>query len=311
MIDRIMLVMLCSTAIAQSQSPQFHHLHGDVVRDITFVDSDRGFTAEDGGKTRFTTDGGETWGYGAIQNVLTSTDLQVRMRRVRFLDSDLDRGWMVGEGGVILKSVVGLDGREWSDANPFSRITDLRDAPLLCGQNRAVQHDIFMISDTEGWIVGEDGTVAKTTNGWLSWTSLVDQVVGVAQPCDEDPRDFYRVHFFEDSSPDAPFDHGIITSEFGLVYTTSDGGTTWAEVDVRADAGLVCPLPGANLEFWDLAFENPSISTSPGWLVGGAGTTNGYTFRTSGGGVTSTWSQSQCHEFLDPVAVQSVVSRHS
>lgn len=217
-----------------------------------------------------------------------------------FRDDNLDKGWMVGDGGVVLRSLIGAEGQVWTDANPVSRIVDRRDFPEPCGQNKGQLRDIFMISDQVGWIVGEDGVVEKTTNGWLSSVSMVDQVIGT--PCDPNPRDFYRVHFFEDSSPDDPYDHGIIASEFKFIYVTNDGGATWTEIDVPNDAGSVCPPTSGNhnLEFWDLEFEDPGSSSSPGWLVGGAGNTNGYTFYTSAGGGVGTWSQSLCYEFLNP-----------
>jgi photosystem II stability/assembly factor-like uncharacterized protein len=117
-----------------------------------------------------------------------------------------------------------------------------------------------------------------------------------------DPDDSYEIHFFQDSGVgNDPYSKGVIASEFGNVYTTTDGGDSWITVHVLSDIGVLCPniFAGHNLEFWGLDFEDPLDSTSAGWVAGGVGNINGYIFRTSSGGAGGTWEQPPCYEFLD------------
>lgn len=99
MMIRTAFMLMALSAIGQIQAQRFHHMHGDTVRDIVFATPMRGFTAEDGAKTRYTTDGGLTWAYGEIQAVETTPALQVPMRRVCSATTISTKdGWSATEG---------------------------------------------------------------------------------------------------------------------------------------------------------------------------------------------------------------------
>jgi len=82
-----------------------------------------------------------------------------------------------------------------------------------CGTFPALLRDIFMVTDTFGWVVGDDGAYAFTDDGGTTWTPLFitwpDLLVNKYFNCGEDPNDIYQIHFFEDSGAGFdPYDKG-------------------------------------------------------------------------------------------------------
>ncbi len=277
---------------------KFHHLDGGIINGVFFFDSQRGWTAEDGGRMQITTDVGQTWSPVSLEDEFDEeTWVELRGVFVR----DLDHGWCVGDGGVVLVIVPGTFGQTWRYANESDRVTDMRDLPLPCGQNLASLYNIFMLPDNlSGFACGLDGALERTFDGGTTWIPAANPPIG----CSDDPEDFYDIHFFADSSPLAPYSVGILTSEHGVIWRTVDFGNTWSLLDLDASATL-CPqiLSHHNLELWAVDFVNPLLSTSPGWLVGGRNTSNGYAFYTEAfrtGGAFGAWSQTKCYDFLDP-----------
>lgn len=72
---------------------------------------------------------------------------------VKFIDTQ--NGWIVGKGGVILKTTDG--GQHWVPPLSSPTSTDL--------------FGVDFIDANVGWIVGEGGEIWKTANGGQSWTS--------------------------------------------------------------------------------------------------------------------------------------------
>ena len=321
----VVLAMVASgSEVAGQSNPRFHFLQGGLTHGAHFVDSSRGWVVGSGGVIRHTTNGGNTWVEADIVGFDTNEDIRVGLAAV-FVRLDAGGnvfGWAVGENGVVLRTDNDLDqsGHTWKDANPGSRVTDSRDAPLPCPQNKALLTDIFMFPDMlEGWVVGYDGALRQTTDGGATWSNPFQPNLDPAG-CGEDPHDFYDIHFFENSFPDAPFSHGVIASEYNQIQITADRGEHWA-TELIANVPFLCPqMPAAqpggelgeppNLELWSLAFDDPLSSTSAGWIVGGVVHNNGYLFRTTGWNPTNpltpdfelggTWSQSKCYRFLVP-----------
>lgn len=54
-------VVVLATHIARAQSPEFHYLHGGQYEGVIFIDSQDGWVSGDGGRIRYTQDGGATW----------------------------------------------------------------------------------------------------------------------------------------------------------------------------------------------------------------------------------------------------------
>ncbi|MGH9768975.1 MAG: YCF48-related protein [Blastocatellia bacterium] len=72
-----------------------------------------------------------------------------------------------------------------------------------------------------GWVVGNNGTILKTTNGGDAWTA---QTSGTAANL----RDVY----FVDAN------HGWAVGDSGVILTTSDGGATWSPEQSGVAANL-------------------------------------------------------------------------
>lgn len=290
-----MAALFCLASIASPQvHPEFHHLHGGVIEGLYFLDSNRGWTAEDGGRIRYTTDGGVDWNYATIADSTSEIRVPLRGVFVMQIQNDL-MGWAVGDGGVVLRTVPGTNGQSWMDGNPTDRVRSSRDDPPPCGGNLAELFDIVMLDPLNGWVVGNDGAIRVTSYDGSTWTTPPNLPAEFG--CGNNPRDAYVIHFFSDSS----YQNGVIASEYGDVYTTVDGGASWQAVDL--EAGGLCPTGGVehdNLELWSLSFDDPASSTSPGWIVGGRSFGPGFILHTTGGGLDGTWSQSSCFQFMDP-----------
>lgn len=64
-----------------AQTPKWHHVHGGLINDVTFYDENQGCTAEDGGRIRYTADGGISWTYAVVPQDVTVDLLLRRLRR--------------------------------------------------------------------------------------------------------------------------------------------------------------------------------------------------------------------------------------
>ena len=293
---------------ALTQSPEFHYRQGGHLDAVTFIDSSRGWTAEDGGRIRYSEDGGQSWDPADL-TAITSPEAWGQLNGVFVLD--LGGGevkvWAVGEGGVVLTSTDEF-GRVFADANSGARVLNVvgEGDPCVAAGQPAILHDIFMLDVDNGWLIGEDGVLRYTEDGGETWED------GTGSPsfsppslmgCGEDPYDAYDIHFFADSG----YTKGVIAAEFGKLFTTADGGDTWTPINLLGAAPSVCPeVEGdENLEFWAMDFEDPDDPDSPVWLSGGVLTGQSYVFRRSGGWGTNTWSQLRCYQFIDPEEIAS------
>jgi len=286
---------------AQSQ-PEWHHLHGGNINDVFFLDASRGWTAEEGGRSRYTMDGGFTWEYATMPDDLA---LNTPLRGLFFLDTS--RGWAVGDGGVVLQWDEAF--KEWTDANPFSRVTDKKTTgEIACGTQLASLEDIFMIDEDIGWVVGYDGAIATTTTGGATW---VDATPPPPISCEVDPHDLYDIHFFSDGGS---FLKGAISSDYGILYSTTDGGVNWNANNMQGlSLNKVCPSVVSSedsIELWALGPADPADSTSAFWVVGGSGVNNGYIFTNDSlfgplpaDDVTNNFYQSRCYEFMTTATV--------
>lgn len=99
-----------------------------------------------------TTDGGMDW---RKIDVPVTTDLpacEFSLNAVFFVDENT--GWIVGAGGIILKSTDG--GESWIEQkNENDWIYDL--------------FSVYFVSETKGWAVGSYGIILSTTDGGITW----------------------------------------------------------------------------------------------------------------------------------------------
>ena len=120
-------------------------LIGAAQDDLEFVDALTGWTV--GGDVKKTTDGGQTW--VSQFNVGGSC---CYVKAISFADAQ--NGWFVGWGGIYPTT---NGGATWAPQTaPGAPVNQ----PL---------NDVHALSPTTAWIVGEDGYVARTQNGGLTW----------------------------------------------------------------------------------------------------------------------------------------------
>ena len=158
-----------------------------------------------------------------------------------FINQDI--GWVVGNDGVIRKTIDG--GVTWT-GSLSGVIWDLR--------------GVFFQNATRGWAVGKEGTLLITTDGGTSWSSTNNS--GVTEH-------LRSVYFASDNNGWAVGDNGTnlqstdngvtwstgslpgnlafsdiyfknattgwVTSQLGNIYRTTDGGTTWEESSAGSD----------------------------------------------------------------------------
>ena len=134
-----------------------------------------------------TTDGGATW-QPQISGVYEHP-----LRKVHFVDAQ--RGWIAGNGGVVLYTEN--SGQDWvrQTTNTFNDLIDIQ-----------------FLSPQEGWAVGDWGTALHTRNGGKTWTKRAHGM---------NERDsLWGVYFLDHR-------HGWIVTQASSIYHTRDGGETW------------------------------------------------------------------------------------
>jgi photosystem II stability/assembly factor-like uncharacterized protein len=188
-----------------------------------------------------TTDGGATWtsaAYGVPQGLDSVSAVNAR------------DAWAVSQAGIAHTTDSGIT---WS----------LRSPGFPAGH-------IDFVNALDGWVVGDDGSVARTTHGGLTWTPL-DLDTGIEQM--PDGVDFLTPEL------------GWVASAAGPLCRTTDGGQTWT------------PQAGYDVQPQAIDF----IDANDGWMVGATGmidhSTNGgtsWTPQTSG-----TTKALQCVSFAD------------
>lgn len=148
-----------------------------------------------GRKGSFTTFGG-----GGVASRLT--DL-LGLRGLNAVDLQPDgRGWMVGDGGLILATETA--GATWNEPpqNPAAGIREFFNAHAVAARG------------THVWIAGSPGSaVWHSPDGGSTWQ---------AQPLG-DPAPVHALAFSSDA-------HGCAVGAFGRILSTDDGGQTWTAV---------------------------------------------------------------------------------
>lgn len=231
----------------------------------------------------------------AAQWVQVASDTNVQFEAFHF--TSRDTGYVVGAGGVILKTTDGglswsprrsgmagiLFGIDFSDARTgvivgsdtittdsssgfLLRTTDAGETwrPVVTPPVAALT-DIWFIDDTTGWAVGVDGAVLRTADAGGTWEK---RDLGV-----ED--DLREVQFIDRNL-------GYILSESPQILKTTDGGENWTMLEVGTDTTL---------------FSMHFTSARTGFAVGGWGTI----MKTTDGGAS--WSR---YSYTDARFLQSV-----
>ena len=204
--------------------------------------------------------------------------------------STTNRGWIVGEGGLIVHTADG--GKTWKQqevdtTGPGFRIDDLKldfkavyftntnygwavgDEGLVATTDDGGKHwtlqrsgtsamllDVYFANSKEGWIVGEDSDVLYTKNGGKTWNRY------------EYVSEFMLngVWFVNNSK-------GWVVGTHDRIFHTKDGGKSWREQSNRFEGERDRMINDNKQVFF--------ISDNEGWIVG----SDGSIFHTMTGGV--------------------------
>lgn len=220
---------------------------------LWFVNPTHGWAVSEQATYLRTTNGGESWETGRIEASLEGVSEEATLALVdpvlydiHFLDEKT--GWMAGEFGKIYHSTDG--GETWQEQQG----TLLGQAGIDDALNLPAWFGIRFANVNEGFAVGLEGKMAKTTDGGKSWNFTAEElsvvstdplyalavrnggrwVVGGAgrvfqlQDTQWKPAQLglpavtwlRSIDFLDDS-------HGWIVGGFGLIIHTTDGGKTW------------------------------------------------------------------------------------
>jgi photosystem II stability/assembly factor-like uncharacterized protein len=171
--------------------------YGDFYRSFSFSNPTNGVVVGISGKIRRTTNGGVDWN---LQTSGTTNDLT----DVLFID-ELN-GYAIGWNGTIIKTSDG--GVNWSSQSSGTSFN-------LLG--------ICMSDFNNGYIVGDLGKILRTTDSGTNWLQLSSGVV-LAQ------GELRGISFYNNNtglSVGVNFEVGGMLN--GLIFKTTDGGTTWIQ----------------------------------------------------------------------------------
>jgi|GEM_PF-1794636 len=177
---------------------------------IFFLDEHRGFAVGGEGKILYTENGGKLWQVYQVDwlSVLPEEVLEKGVFAPCLYDvffADAAHGWIVGDGGIVLKTSDG--GKQWELlSSGFSN-------PLF---------SIFFKTESEGWACGNMGFLIHTRDGGKSWVELK-----TPEKCN-----LFKIRMYGDT-------FGLIVGERGTVLQTDDGGLTWSLHKLNLES----PLP--------------------------------------------------------------------
>ncbi len=228
------------------------------LQDVEFTNAMNGWAVGSQGLILQTTDGGKTW----IQMVI-EMERPVDLWNVYFRDENV--GFITGVRGVILKTTDG--GQTWENKVAINEGRLDREGNPAPAPLRRRLIDTWMVDEQIGYMVGENDTFIKTTDGGESWTGTGKRVaVGNTR------NNFERIHF---ASPTL----GWIVGSFGTILKTTDGGETWENQEAGVDN---------NLKGIDFVDENT------GWISG----QEGVILHTQDGGTTWTKQKTDSYDSL-------------
>lgn len=190
---------------------------------LYFKDRNTGWVGNTGGDLIKTTNGGINWHY--IYNPPKGN-----VYSVAFENSST--GIAVSDAGEIYKSLNG--GYNWSLINllpdAISSIVNTNADEYFCVGGRRIFHTlnggqnwvsdslsniillrVFFINSNTGWILGQQGTLFKTTNGGLNWTNLQINI----------NNSLYSLYFINALT-------GFAGDGSSHIYKTTDGGFNWS-----------------------------------------------------------------------------------
>ncbi len=234
-------------------------------KDIFFV-GDKGWIVGERGIILHTDDSGVNW---KKQSAVNKTFLSV------FFIND-NKGFIVGGDGTVLKT--NNAGTTWQIVS-FDWDNLISEELLELGVVSVNLYDVFFITETLGWIVGDAGTVLRTSDGGNQWSvthmGALPPLFSISFRNEKDgfavgshgyclkssnsgrswdkfkigtENSLYRVTFYKD--------YGVAVGDLATIIKTIDGGKTW----VNTPSNIPPPYPW----FADVCilpdYKNESIS---------------------------------------------------
>ena len=132
----------------------------DDLRDVLFLDEQRGWVVGDNGTLFSTADGGESW------KRLKSGTTQ-RIVDVHFVSRNPAWGWAMSRDGTLLYTV---DGEDWSINLPEGLASDILDGRKRPANAATSINDVAFGTFSEGWAVGQSREILHNRDGGLIWT---------------------------------------------------------------------------------------------------------------------------------------------
>lgn len=186
------------------------------LRAIHFVDSMTGWAAGDAGAVYRTTDGGRTW-----KPLLSGAAANINF--IQFVD--WNNGWMLGEADSKDAGDEGEGGGLLFSTNNGGRTWTRKLLPNVLS--------IFFTDAKNGWAVGRQATLLRTTDGGAEWQAVtgIEKLVGL--PIESSNYSFgFRDIFFLNAKQGWIISnfYGRARSHIGALFATEDGGQTWRRI---------------------------------------------------------------------------------
>ncbi|HMV86764.1 MAG TPA: YCF48-related protein [Blastocatellia bacterium] len=260
------------------------------LRAVHFVDTMTGWAAGDAGAVYRTTDGGRTW-----KPLLSGVSANINF--IHFLD--WNHGWMIGE------AIKGIGSRD-EDEGETLLLNTINGGRTWMIQKIPNLLSVYFTDLQNGWAVGKNATLLRTTNGGTDWKPVTEIQSVIGLPVESSNYNFgFRDVFFLDAN------HGWLIGNFygraqsniGGLFATEDGGATWKRVPVTLQTQKVSGrfTPGL---LHSVQFTDASHGSVTGEMTDGEGRYF-FALHTRDGG--QTWEQfrtpsraTHSTQFLDP-----------
>ncbi|MFC1475076.1 YCF48-related protein [Candidatus Zixiibacteriota bacterium] len=175
-----------------------------------------------------TVDGGLSWQLNLFDNNNNFGLDTTLFGAIQFIG---DTGWVVGENGLIIKSID--HGQNWNK-KPNGLSSSLMNL-----------NNIYFINSQLGWIVGDSGTVLRSTDGGETWTKMT-QITSLG---------LYGISFVDE-------ENGWVCGVVDNILRTYDGGLNWTKQSVPPSQVIT-----NSYDFNDIFF----VDINHGWAVGKLG----------------------------------------
>ena len=180
----------------------------DSYNDVFFV-GEKGWIVCEGGLIHYSTDGGKSWRR-------QTTNIKKSLLSVFFVNEN--KGFAVGGDGVILKTEDA--GSSWNLVD-IDWTAMIPEELLELGVVSINLYEVFFQNETLGFIVGDSGTILRTTDGGTDW--------GLVHMADVPP--IFSIGFKNDKE-------GFTVGHHGFFLKTENGGSSWERLKIDTENNL-------------------------------------------------------------------------